>query len=158
MVRRCHDEEGSQIVQAAFAVPLLIVFMLTSLQLAYMAVSESVLSAQINRACATVDVALLEGRDKDAALETLIASYTMLDESGLEVRNATVQYPPSGRNASSVSGGGLNSVSKQAQYAIVEADITYKIPSMVNAFGLNELRIGRHVSFTQTVEAKVEVK
>lgn len=158
--RRQPDEDGSQVVQAVVAIPMLLMFALSSIQLSFVAASEAALSSQIQKAVAVVNAAELGAADKDAALKALISREgSMIDPDSLDVANTTVTYPSRTSLASSVDdGSGASSISKNVQTARIEADVSYRMPTMINAFGFGEMTLARHVSCVQTVEAKVEVR
>lgn len=161
MVRRdarLRGEEGSQTVQAAVAVPVIIVVLCVACQVAYMAVSESVLSSQIHKASTAIDVSRISARDADGELKRQIASYSdMIDADRLAVENTSVTYPPASVERADVEGGGVSSMEKRVQTAVVTADVAYEIPSMISAFGFDGITVTRHIESVQTVDANVEV-
>lgn len=154
-----HAEDGSESVMAAFAMPIVIALAFACLQVslsAYQAVAlnsaidAAVLSADFSKAVASGDVA-------SAVREEILAKNATLSEAGLAVESAEVQWATTSDSARA-SGDAAKWIGKDATAARLTAEVSYDVPSIIDAFGLDEIRATREISAEVPVSSNIEVR
>lgn len=163
MVRLRGDETGSETVEFAIALPILIVACVAVAQLCIAGLLTVQLEADVNKACWGVDPAqLAAAADKDAVLSEAILSNSSLKEGDLSVSGVqvttendfeTTALAPSAENQRL----GITEMAHDRTLATVEADVTYRVPLVVPVAD-GEIEVTRHVRHTLVGSDRIEVR
>ena len=154
-----HGEDGSESVMAAFAMPVVILLTFACFQVslsAYQAVAlnsaidAAVLSADFSKAVASGDVA-------SEVREEILAKNATLSDAGLAVESAEVRWTTSSDSARA-SGESAKWIGRDATAARLTAKVSYDVPSIIDAFGLDEIRATREISAEVPVSSNIEVR
>lgn len=166
-------ELGAETVQLAIALPLFFIVAMAFVQLCVMAFSVLTLSGEVEQAAWSVDLGELEpvsGREEANELvkEAIVASAVALDPSSLVVSNATFSSQESRcvttpiinnnvvRSEEAVESYQLTEFYRRTTAGIVEFDVAYELPTLVNLPGLAHVRVSKHIARERMLEAMTE--
>ena len=148
---------GSETVEAALALPVLILVAFCCLQLALTAYQCAAMSSAISEAAAKADFAsaLTPGADMDSEIEKALAAASPgLLEGRIDVTGAR-------RGASSVgfteTSSAAGNVSDDKTLARISATVSYRVPTILSAWGLGDLSLSRGIDATVVAKEKTEV-
>lgn len=150
-------ERGSEVVQFAIAVPLLLFVVFGIMQVGGMMLAASQLSCGITRACRQLDIAGLQhAEDKEAFVKAgVLGAATQLVPSNLDVWQVRA-FDQQERISQSATGGDI--AEQLSTSTTLSYDIRYEIPSLLSLPGLFDQSFSRHVVCTYVEERVVEVR
>lgn len=151
------DERGSEIVQFAIVVPLLLFTVFAIIEVAGGALAVIRVSSDLVGACMSFDVASIEasGGGAVAVKAAIVEASDGLDPSRLTIAN--VEMFESGREASSL-GANDASIVQRTRWARSSFDVSYELPVMIGLGGEGGWRIERHVEWSRDGMREIEVE
>lgn len=152
-IRACR---GSETVEAALALPVLLLVAFCCLQLALAAYQCAAMSSAVSEAAAKADFtsALSPGADMDREVEKALAAASPgLLEDRIDVTGARSGASVEFSETSSGAGG----VSDDKTLARISATVTYRVPTILSAWGLGDLAVSRDISATVVSRERTEV-
>lgn len=155
MRARILPRRGAETLEAAIALPVLLVAAFCCLQISLLVYQCAAMSSAITEATAKADFAsaLTPGCDMDAEIERALAEASPgLLEGRIGVEGAS-GAPVDFSETESSSG----AVSSERTVARISATVTYEVPTLLSAWGMGELRMSRPVEATVTVDERTEV-
>ncbi|OUO92164.1 pilus assembly protein TadE [Gordonibacter sp. An230] len=137
------NERGSEIVQFAVTVPLLVLVVFATMQLGGMALAASQLSSEITRACRQFDAGGFErATDKEAFVEEgIVGASSQLRPESLHVER--VRWERETRQEGSDSAGGA--IEQRTSLLALSYDVRYELPSILDVPGLSGRSLERSV-------------
>ena len=170
-------EEGAEIVQLVIALPILFILIMAIVQLCVMAFSVLTLSSEAEQAAWEVDLDELKpvsGTDEANSLvrDAIIACSAALDESQLVVDNATYKEssPYSYTWTTSISNNNivydteyrdryqLGEMYRDTTAGLIEFDVQYTLPTIINLPGLGHVTVTRHVVRERVMSTRTEIR
>lgn len=170
------DEElGAETIQLALAVPLLFVTAIAVIQLGVMAFATLTLESESEQAAWAVDLAQLQGAESPEAANALVASEiekraVALDARHLEVSGASLTStdiysvaatpkPIANRNVicDEENRYQLAQMLRETTAGLIEFDVSYELPTLINLPGLSHVKIFKHVARERVVSTRTEI-
>lgn len=153
-IRACR---GSETVEAALALPVLLLVAFCCLQLALAAYQCAAMSSAVSEAAAKADFtsALSPGADMDREVEKALAAASpglledRIDVTGARSGASSVEF--------SETSSGAGGVSDDKTLARISATVTYRVPTILSAWGLGDLTVSRDISATVVSRERTEV-
>ncbi|MEA5019887.1 MAG: TadE/TadG family type IV pilus assembly protein [Gordonibacter sp.] len=159
-------ERGSEVVQAAVVLPLVLLVVFAVVQVGGMMLSTHRLAADLVRVSRQMDIGgLVLAGDKEAYLKSqLLGPRSQLQSECLRVENVELKLEQKGQGAQPSkaekvlgSDSSSSSIEQRMQMVKVSFDIAYDLPSMVVIPGLSGQTIMRHLDCTSVESRVVEV-
>ncbi len=138
-------DAGSEVVQFALAMPLLLLVVFSVVQVGGMVLAVNQVSSDIVRACRQLDAAGLQrAADKEAFVkEGIVGKATQLREENLSVENVSVETSIV-RVEGLTEAGGM--VDQRTSATAFSYDVRYNVPSILALPGLEGRVLARHVN------------
>ncbi len=162
---KLQDEKGAETVEFAIALPILLVTAIAIIQLCLAGLQIMSLDAQITKGSWDVNAtALATSADKNAYVRDAIAEGALLDKDGLTIENCVVtSYTEQSKSdVDSKVKDELNLEEGQLVHdkavAHVEADLKYRIASIINLPGLSGVTLNRHLSHDIVDNDRIEIR
>lgn len=160
-------ERGSEVVQAAVVLPLILLVIFAVVQVGGMMLSTHRLAADLVRASRQMDIGgLVLAGDKEAYLKgQLLGPRSQLQSECLRVENVELEFEQRGGGGQSSgvkeiidSDSPSSSIGQRIQVAKVSFDVTYNVPTIAILPGLMEHAITRHFTCASIESRVVEVE
>lgn len=171
-----HDREfGAETIQLAIAFPLLLVVAIAIVQLGVMAFAALTFESECEQAAWTVDLALLQKAESPEATNALVASEIekhaiAFDKSLLKVNGASltstdvysvpaVPKPIANRNVICDEDNRyqLAQMVRETTAGLVEFDVSYELPTLINLPGLSHVRVSKHIARERVISTRTEI-
>lgn len=152
-MKRGKSESGSEIVQFAFAAPLLLAIMFATVYVACFAVSAFVLDSELSQACLRFDTAgLAAAEDKASFIAGEIADESsQLSPQNVKVSNVSVSVQKRSLLAEK------GSLEQRVRTTAIAFDVAYRLPVSSEIPGLSNLELAKHVFCEVENERVMEV-
>ena len=149
-------ERGSEIVQFAVVVPLLMLVVFATVQLGGMTLVANQLSSEITRACRQFDVGGFErATDKEAFVEEgIVGASSQLRPNSLHVER--VRWERQMQQNRGASGDG--SIEQRTTRLALSYDVRYELPSVLDVPGLSGQSLERSVTSVFCEGRAIEVE
>lgn len=150
------SERGSETVQFAVAVPLLLAVLFSIMQVGGMMLATSQVSSEVTRASRQLDVAGFElAADKTAFVKReVLGAVTQLKAENLRIDNVEWRREQQ-RSRESHEGGAME---QRTTVASVSYDVAYRLPAIAALPGLTGREIARHVQCALVDGRVIEVE
>lgn len=171
------SELGAETIQLAFAVPVLLVTFMGILQLCIMAFFTLTLNSEAEQAAWSVDLESISESDAEErnalVKQAIVESSAVIDAQRLSVENSTFKTsePYSYEQMTPISNSDNALVDKNSGFSyslsemyrsvaagLVEFDVSYRLPSIINLPGLSGTTITKHVVRERVLSTKTEVR
>lgn len=170
------DESGAETIQLAFAIPILFITSMAVIQLCIMAFSTLTLEESAEQAAWAVDLSQLKSAGSPESANELVLELVKdksvgIDASKLCVSEAaftsTEVYskppnptPIANRNVICDEDNRyqLGQMVRETNAGLVEFDIEYELPTLIELPGLAHMRICRHVARERVVSTRTEIR
>lgn len=151
------SERGSEIVQFVVAVPLLLFAVFIVVQVGGMTLAASQVSSELSQAGRRMDAAgLARASDKEAFVKAeIVGAATQLRPDRLRVERVRVE---DGRRRFSSDRADGMSIEQRTSSIVLSYDVFYDLPSMLDAPGLSNQTLRRHVRCEIVSGKAVEVE
>lgn len=150
------SEQGSEVVQFALVVPLLLFLLFSIMQIGGMILSANQVSSEITRACRQLDVAGLQRAvDKEGFVKRgIMGASTQLKGEYLQVNDVRMR---SENMSSSGAYEGAGAIEQRTATMKLSYDMSYEVPSFLAFPGLADRRFVRHVECSYVAGRAIEV-
>lgn len=149
-------EQGSEVVQFAVAVPLLMLVVFATVQLGGMTLVANQLSSEITRACRQFDVGGFErATDKEAFVEEeIVGASSQLRPNSLHVERVRWERQMQQNRGDS----GDGSIEQRTTRLALSYDVRYELPSVLDVPGLSGQSLERSVTSVFCEGRAIEVE
>lgn len=150
-------ERGSEVVQFAVAMPLLLVVLFSIMQLAGMTLATSQVSSEITRACRQLDAAGFElATDKERFIKDgILGASTQLDSGRLRVEHVKWTSGKTKRGRPVREGGVIE---ERSTVIAASYDVRYRLPAIADLPGLTGRVLERRVQCSFVDGRAIEIR
>lgn len=171
------DEFGAETVQLVFALPVLFILITCIIQLCIMAFFTLTLSGEAEQAAWAVDLERMSEASQDECdglvKSAICASAAIIEPNRLSIANSKfkVSSPYSYQNTSSIESDrnvlidedtcfayGLSEMYRETDAGLIEFDVSYQLPSIINMPGLSNMTINKHVARERVLNTRTEIR
>ena len=171
------DEFGAETVQLVFAMPVLFILIMCIVQLCIMAFFTLTLSGEAEQAAWAVDLTKMSQgsqEERDGLVKEAIQnSSASKDTQRLSVANSSfkVSTPYSYQSTTTIGNDrnilidedtgfayGLSEIYRETDAGLIEFDVSYKLPSIINMPGLSNMTINRHITRERVLNTRTEIR
>lgn len=171
------DEFGAETVQLVFAMPVLFILIMCIVQLCIMAFFTLTLSGEAEQTAWAVDLTKMSQgsqEERDGLVkEAILNSAVSIDSQRLSVANSSfkVSTPYSYQNTTTIGNDrnilidedtgfayGLSEMYRETDAGLIEFDVSYKLPSIINMPGLSNMTINRHITRERVLNTRTEIR
>lgn len=171
------DELGAETVQLVFAMPVLFILIMCIIQLCIMAFFTLTLSGEAEQAAWAVDLSKMNEaaqEERDGLVkEAIVSSAASIDPQRLSVANSSfkVSTPYSYQSTTTIGNDrnvlidedsgfayGLSEMYRETDAGLIEFDVSYKLPSIINMPGLSNMTISRHITRERVLNTRTEIR
>ena len=168
-------ECGAETIQLAIAFPLLFVIAVSIVQIGVMAFATLTLESECEQAAWTVDLTQLQKAESPEAANALVANEIAkraiaLDKTSLKVTGASftatdiysaaaTPKPIANRNVicDEENRYQLAQMIRETTAGLIEFDVSYELPTLVNLPGLSHTRVSKHFARERVVSTRTEI-
>ena len=140
---RVHSEKGSEVLEAAIVLPMLIVLAFCLVQVCLIAYEGTAMSSAI----------------ESAAMNELASNTPGIVKDNITVTNSKVSYSDRSDEATVTDPGstGITTISKSSTTALLESTVDYKIPTLISVGSFDGIKMSKTIKVEVPVSEKMEV-
>ena len=158
---RTHSERGSEVLEAAIVLPMLIVLAFCLIQVCLIAYEGTAMSAAIESAAMKSDfsAAIASGNVNQAVKDELASNTPGIVKDNITVTNSKVSYSDRSDEATVADPGstGITTISKSSTTALLESTVDYKIPTLISVGSFDGIKMSKTIKVEVPVSEKMEV-
>ena len=156
---RTHSERGSEVLEAAIVLPMLIVLAFCLIQVCLIAYEGTAMSAAIESAAMKSDfsAAIASGNVNQAVKDELASNTPGIVKNNITVTNSKVSYSDRSDEATVTDSTGITTISKSSTTALLESTVDYKIPTLISVGSFNGIKMSKTIKVEVPVSEKMEV-
>lgn len=158
---RTHSERGSEVLEAAIVLPMLIVLAFCLIQVCLIAYEGTAMSAAIESAAMKSDfsAAIASGNVNQAVKDELASNMPGIVKDNITVTNSKVSYSDRSDEATVTDTGstGITTISKSSTTALLESTVDYKIPTLISVGSFDGIKMSKTIKVEVPVSEKMEV-
>ena len=145
---RTHSERGSEVLEAAIVLPMLIVLAFCLIQVCLIAYEGTAMSA-----------AIASGNVNQAVKDELASNTPGIVKDNITVTNSKVSYSDRSDEATVTDTGstGITTISKSSTTALLESTVDYKIPTLISVGSFDGIKMSKTIKVEVPVSEKMEV-
>ena len=145
---RVHSEKGSEVLEAAIVLPMLIVLAFCLIQVCLIAYEGTAMSA-----------AIASGNVNQAVKDELASNTPGIVKDNITVTNSKVSYSDRSDEATVTDSGstGITTISKSSTTALLESTVDYKIPTLISVGSFDGIKMSKTIKVEVPVSEKMEV-
>ena len=156
---RTHSERGSEVLEAAIVLPMLIVLAFCLIQVCLIAYEGTAMSAAIESAAMKSDfsAAIASGNVNQAVKDELASNTPGIVKDN--VTNSKVSYSDRSDEVTVTDTGstGITTISKSSTTALLESTVDYKIPTLISVGSFDGIKMSKTIKVEVPVSEKMEV-
>ena len=161
LVVRTHSERGSEVLEAAIVLPMLIVLAFCLIQVCLIAYEGTAMSAAIESAAMKSDfsAAIASGNVNQAVKDELASNTPGIVKNNITVTNSKVSYSDRSDEATVTDSDstGITTISKSSTTALLESTVDYKIPTLISVGSFDGIKMSKTIKVEVPVSEKMEV-
>lgn len=158
---RTRSEKGSEVLEAAIVLPMLIVLAFCLIQVCLIAYEGTAMSAAIESAAMKSDfsAAIASGNVNQSVKDELVSNVPGIVKDNVTVTKSKVSYSDRSDEAAvnDSSGAGITTISKSSTTAQLESTVDYKVPLLISVGGFDGLKMSKTIKVEVPVSEKMEV-
>ena len=145
---RVHSEKGSEVLEAAIVLPMLIVLAFCLVQVCLIAYEGTAMSA-----------AIASGNVNQAVKDELASNTPGIVKDNITVTNSKVSYSDRSDEATVTDSGstGITTISKSSTTALLESTVDYKVPTLISVGSFDGIKMSKTIKVEVPVSEKMEV-
>ena len=145
---RTHSERGSEVLEAAIVLPMLIVLAFCLIQVCLIAYEGTAMSA-----------AIASGNVNQAVKDELASNTPGIVKNNITVTNSKVSYSDRSDEATVTDSGstGITTISKSSTTALLESTVDYKVPTLISVGSFDGIKMSKTIKVEVPVSEKMEV-
>ena len=152
---------GSEVLEAAIVLPMLIVLAFCLIQVCLIAYEGTAMSAAIESAAMKSDfsAAIASGNVNQAVKDELASNTPGIVKDNITVTNSKVSYSDRSDEATVTDTGstGITTISKSSTTALLESTVDYKIPTLISVGSFDGIKMSKTIKVEVPVSEKMEV-
>ena len=161
LVVRTHSERGSEVLEAAIVLPMLIVLAFCLIQVCLIAYEGTAMSAAIESAAMKSDfsAAIASGNVNQEVKDELASNTPGIVKNNITVTNSKVSYSDRSDEATVTDSGstGITTISKSSTTALLESSVDYKVPTLISVGSFDGIKMSKTIKVEVPVSEKMEV-
>ena len=156
---RIHSERGSEVLEAAIVLPMLIVLAFCLIQVCLIAYEGTAMSAAIESAAMKSDfsAAIASGNINQAVKDELASNTPGIVKDNITVTNSKVSYSDDEATVTDSGSTGITTISKSSTTAILESTVDYKVPTLISVGSFDGIKMSKTIKVEVPVSEKMEV-